>query len=207
MLCLLFLVMMFNINIAYSQGITDNNSNIRVRAAEEFVFRNGITFGDSIEEVKKKETLKTELDTDGEKVMLITEHGIVDGIPGCCIAYTFDEAGLLFDILVSYRETSNDSEMKDNDYSALNKQYRNLYGEPIKNVLTFEVVGSALRTSAFAITACKYTGGSGWSSDLDGWIIEGSTYNIKVEQVNYICYTKGFSQISYGHMASFTKYK
>ena len=146
--------------------------------AEEFQFRNGITFDDSIKEVQEKETLKTSITKENDGTMrLTTEQGIIDGIPDSIVVYIFDDNDVLCDITVSYRETSKDGDVKEQDYSDINVQMRKQFGVPMNNEGTYEFVGSAIENASLAIAMCKYIGGSGWAEDYDEWVIRDSKYN------------------------------
>ena len=113
--------------------------------AEDFVLRNGIVFGDSMEDVQSKESFAIETiedgsdeesneEEDGEEVKLpysiTTENGTLAGIDDSYIVYKFDADKRLRNVDYYFRSSSLKDSI-DNDYNNVNAGLIRKYGKPL----------------------------------------------------------------------------
>ena len=103
-----------------------------------FVLRNGIHFGDSIEEVRSKETLALNLNDDGN--LMVSEEGTIASIEGSNVGYRFGENGLYamyynFRPALATNENNDPSDVavvRGFDLSTINKGLKEKYGDPLE---------------------------------------------------------------------------
>jgi len=114
-----------------------------------FTLRNGIQFGDTMEQVRAKETLGWDAKNTND-TRLWTEAGTVASISGVQIAYFFDSEGKLNDVkweCPPYASMSNSNADYELLYNALVKKYGPALNIP--NGYTYSITGTAL-TGALA---------------------------------------------------------
>ncbi len=164
----------------------DNNVSIQITeepAKKGFQPRNGITFDDTIAEVKQKETL-TPSETNGQYPALLNYNGTIDGM-SVTVEYIFDgKAGKLIDIYYGFGN-NNSRESADSDYEAQKSILVQNYGSPLGNKggKTYKVTGSAFDAASRSSSMMKMIGGDGGLQQYDEWIIEENGYKVKVDLV------------------------
>ena len=116
------------------------------KKTEKFVLRNDIHFGDSIEEVKKKESLKLkeeEVDEDDKTITKISsEEGTIANIDDSTLSYRFKD-GSLYELTYYFDGPTTDSntptelaEVKSyitDQYDTINSSLTEKYGEPLSD--------------------------------------------------------------------------
>ena len=181
--------------------------------AEGFTLRNGITFGDSMEDVKGKETIEiAEIDEElGEKdadkdypYSITTKKDTVAGISGSIIKYRFDKDKKLREVKYEFA-SSTSKEVIDNNYESVNSGLVRKYGSPLgySNGKSFIVTGSAIDGAVLGYELMKLMGGIGDMRDYDEWVVYLDDYNVKIEQVCYY-YGSSYSDMHYSHDVSYT---
>ena len=156
-------------------------------AAEEFTLRNGIKFGDTMDEVRAKETLAFKESSSENR--LITVKGTVASIDNVAIEYFFGDSGLLTQISwecpsLSHMDTS------DNDYSKLYKAFVSKYGKPLgyEDGECFIITGTAIN-GAVIITQLYSTLMESGVGDIRNYAEWDHEYtdadHVKIELVQY----------------------
>ena len=167
-------------------------------AEEEFQLRNGIQFGDTLEEVKQKETLTIQ-SSSADKTNNVWFDGTIAGMKGS-VRYDFDEeTGKLTDMMYDFDSTS-DRDSIDNNYSTLQKSLTRKYGNPIGNTGgNLELItGPAIENAAMAIALYRYLlSGGGDFRDYDEWIVKSNGYNVKIDLVCYYVRDKSYDYTYY----------
>lgn len=169
--------------------------------AEEsgFTLRNGVKFGDTVDEVKAKETFEVDT-TQGDEYNLYMAKGTVAGISDTEIWYRFDEmTGLLYDVrwsLPSYYS----ADSSDNDYSKLYKAFVSKYGDPLgySNGSCYIITGSAIEAAAtIGYLYKELLDGVGDIRDYAEWDVKvGNGEHVKIELVQYY-YGTSYSDMQY----------
>lgn len=155
-------------------------------AAEEFTLRNGIKFGDTMDEVRAKETL--EFKESSSESRLITVDGTVAGISGVSVEYFFDDDKKLKQVSWSLSASSL-VDSSDSDYTKLYKAFVSKYGTPLgyDNGDCYIITGSAL--TGAALISYLYNSmdtGVGDLRDYAEWDYEyTNTDHVKIELVQY----------------------
>lgn len=160
--------------------------------AEGFSLRNGISFGDTMEEVRSKEELNiketdNELKADEEyPYSLTTQNGTVAGVANSYIVYNFDKNKQLREVIYWLKESSSSANI-DAEYSSVNAGLVRKYGEPLENKdgRTHVVVGSAIDLANYSVRLLNAFGGYAGIRDYDEWVVFENGYNVKIEQVEY----------------------
>lgn len=182
--------------------------------AEEntFTLRDGIQFGDTMEEVKTKESLGVAENSTGAPY-LTSNSGTVAGIPHVRIQYSFDKAtGLLNDVLwylplYDVDEISNAVEISNNEYNTLHDAFVKKYGQPLgySNGSCYIISGQAI-SYAFD-TIDQFSSFLGWTGDICNyaeWDVNlGNGHHVKIELVQF-CY--GPSSMGYMNSVSYTPF-
>lgn len=154
--------------------------------AEEFSLRNGIVFGDTLDEVKQKETLPIESSSE-DKTDKVWFEGTIAGMEGS-VRFDFDEeTGKLTDMLYSF-DSKSDRDFIDSDYSTLYKSLNRKYGTPLGNTSgsLYIITGPAIENAATIIALYKYLlEGTGDFRDYDEWVVEADGYKVKIDLVSY----------------------
>ena len=192
--------------------------------ADEFTLRNGIAFGDSMEDVLTKETLEVDTIEDGseEDSSASTEDddsedevaypyyfttclGAVAGIDDSYIKYNFDANKTLREVIY-YFESYSSKDFSDSDYEKINDALIRKYGSPLgySNGDCYIFMGAAIESAA--ITAYLFSDlldAYGDLRDYDEWDVDTGDYHVKIEQAQYYC-GSSYSEITYRHMMSYT---
>ena len=182
-------------------------------SAETFTLRNGIAFGDSMEDVMSKETIPIdsiddefgEFDEEEDYPYYIkTEEDTVAGISGSAIIYQFDKDKKLRDIKYAFPFSSS-KDVIESHYESVNSGLVRKYGAPLgySDGTRYIISGSAIDGAVEAYRLNQLFGGIGDLLDYDEWVVNSDEYNIKIEQVCYY-YAAPNSNIEYGHGLSYT---
>lgn len=179
---------------------------------EDFVLRNGILFGDSMEDVLSKETFTIDkiVDTVEEDnnsqypYTITTKKGTLAGINDSTITYKFNREKQLREVVYSFRSSSY-KDFIDSDYNSVNSGLIRKYGKPLgySNGDCYVFTGSALENAALVAYLYDMMGKYGDLRDYDEWDVELDDYHVKIEQVEYYCGLK-YSELSYSHSMSYT---
>lgn len=149
-------------------------------AEDTFTLRNGVQFGDTMEQVKAKETLTLKSDTDG---CLVMEKGTVAGISDVQIEYYFDENGKLEEVMWGLPERSY-ADSSDSDYSKLYKALAQKYGFPLGYTggSCYIITGRALEGITLLCYLSEWTDMYGDLRDYDEWVWDfGQGEHVKIE--------------------------
>ena len=202
--------------------------------AKDFSLRNEIQFGDSIKEVKEKETLdflpddqgsessdetdessqeETEF-SDRNKKVLQTVNGTIAGIEDSFVAYWFDKNDKLVDVRYNFRmyessDNGNVKKLQDNDYTAVNNSLIRQYGDPIglTDMNTYPFTEGVLKSVAGLLGYVNGIDGVGEFRDYDEWALEDldEDYNVKIEHCDYYFGTAE-DDATYAHCLSYVMY-
>lgn len=191
-------------------------------SAEEFTLRNGIAFGDTMDEVLEKETFaidevvdsieEEEEESEGSEdeseellpYSIKTERSTLAGIDDSYIIYSFDKDKTLQEVEYVFRSSKNEN-MINTDYEAINKSLISKYGNPLgyTNGDCYVFTGQALQEFAMHLALIQYINGLGDYVDYDEWDVDTGDYHIKIEQVEYY-HGASYKDISYVHILSYT---
>ncbi len=151
-------------------------------AEDTYTLRNGVQFGDTVEQVRAKETLAWHED-DCSDTMLRTERGTVAGISDVIICYDFDEDGKLVEVVWRLpNRTYADS--SDSDYSTLYKAFVQKYGSPLGYTGgdCYIITGKALDGAATWYLLYDMFDMYGTMRDYDEWDYKiGNGEHVKIE--------------------------
>lgn len=175
--------------------------------AEEFSLRNGIQFGETMEDVLAKETFEIdeiddgsdaedETDTESEYPYFIrTVEGTVAGISDSYILYKFDAEKTLREVIYYYKSRS-DRDSSDSDYKSLYNGLVRKYGAALgySNGSCYIVMGSAIVDAASIAYLYEELGRYGDLRDYDEWSIDSGEYHVKIELAQY------YTGISYSNL-------
>ena len=169
-------------------------------AEGEFVLRNDIRFGDTMAQVRAKETLGIAED-EGDEDTFWTNHGKVAGFDDVQVMYNFDENGKLYEVkwVLSNRTNADSS---DTDYSKLEKAMREKYGTTLglTNGDCYIITTSALESAVtlYGLYTMLFDNGVGDMRDYDEWDYEYSNgHHVKIELAQYY-YGASYSEREYG---------
>lgn len=189
--------------------------------AEGFSLRNGISFGDTMEEVLEKETLEidemddgtaeedeeAEEDDDEEAeypYYIETVKGTVAGISGSYIRYKFDADKTLREVIY-YFKTWDDKDLSDSDYETLYSSLVRKYGSALgySNGSCYIISGSALESAVISSYLFEMIGGYGDLRDYDEWDVDTGEYHVKIELVQSY-YGSSYSELKFDNRMSYT---
>ena len=168
---------------------------------EPFTLRNGIQFGDTIEEVKEKEK---ELTLDGDviesaDVFTLEYKGTIAGAEGEATFYFDKENKTLTDL--QYEFTSSDSKEIAQIYNKIKDSCNRKYGDALSldegNVFT--ITGKAIEYAVFSTYLNSQMGNDSDIVDYGEWVVYGEDgNNVKIENVVYYNISN-FAGSSYPH--------
>lgn len=166
-------------------------------AEDTYTLRNGVQFGDTVEQVRAKETLAWHED-DCSDTMLRTERGTVAGISDVIICYDFDEDGKLVEVVWRLpNRTYADS--SDSDYSTLYKAFVQKYGSPLgyTDGDCYIITGNALNFIAMMYMLYDMSDMYGKLRDYDEWVWDfGQGEHVKIE-IAQGCWGKSILEADY----------
>lgn len=155
--------------------------------AEEFSLRNGIQFGDTMDDVLAKETLEIsesgEMDPDGDYSYYIsTGEGTVADIDFDRIDYYFDANQTLCEVLYVFK-TGNDTVTSMTNYFLLVADVCNEYGAVLGNTEgeLYPFVGAAIQRAANTVRLLQMFGGNAYVCNYDEWVIDLDEGHVKIE--------------------------
>ena len=153
-------------------------------AEKEFTLRNGILFGDTMDDILKKETSLTRLSETSN-----TFKGRVAGYNDTECIFFFDSNQKLISMDYSFannicttRESTNDVYKK--LYQSLSRQY----GKPKGNTggTTYIITGPAIdRMGIWVYLLGALDKNSGDYYDYDEWIVDTDSYHVKIDLISY----------------------
>lgn len=156
-----------------------------VASADEFVLRNEILFGDSIEQVKGKEGLT--LDKENDDKTQLTYSGEVASYTGEVDYYFNGTTGGLSDMLYEFKDWKNNSSI-DSIYSSLKDGVARKYGNPLGNSggTTHSITGKAFEESIGMIyVTLNFFNKKADIADYDEWFVECDGGAVKIDLVKY----------------------
>lgn len=186
-LCCLVLLLMFSLTT--------------IALADEFLLRNGILFGDTMEDILSKEkTLVRNSETSN------TFSGRISGINDSECAFGFDDDGKLKSMTYSFDCYSRDN--TDNTYDTLYDGLVRKYGKAEGNTGGDCELITGPAISNMAIWVYLFGELDGWSADYydyDEWIIDCADYYVKIDLVSYYYRNDDF-EYTYNVELSYLKY-
>ena len=149
---------------------------------EDFTIRNGISFGDTISEVREKETLTIKEADDEFPFTLTTVEGTVAGIEDSEIEYSFDEEKKLNEVVYNF-DTVYSRESADANYAAITDGLIRKYGSPLDG--SFAIVGSIVESIAFQVAFTQLMGDRADLINSEEWVVDFGDYYVKIDHMNY----------------------
>lgn len=199
-----------------------------IASAEEFSLHNGITFGDTMDEVLAKETFAIKSVNDGSEkdsdenqnsdeggennkndslfsiialpYSIITEDDTLAGIPGSSITYRFNKDKVLREAIYHFAAFSINS----SEYKEINSGLVKKYGTPLgySNGDNYIVTGSSLPMAVIMTSLTKLADGYADISNYDEWDVDAGDYHVKVDQVEYY-YGFSYNKLNYSHTVGY----
>lgn len=169
-------------------------------AADEFTLRNGILFGDTMDDILTKETTLTR------------KSDTSNWFEGKIAGYSNSECGFYFDD--SEKLVSMDYEFSCSSRDNTNEVYKKLYQSLVRQYGKAEgntggscelITGPALTNMAIAVYLLAES--DGWGGDYidyDEWIIDTDNYHVKIDLVSYYYHN---SDYDYTYMVELSYHK
>lgn len=193
--------------------------------AESFSLRNGICFGDTMDEVLEKETFAIdEIDdgtsdeeadvSDGDEdededegkypYYIETAKGTVAGISSSYVKYKFDQDKTLREVIYYFSNNSS-KDSSDSDYESVYEGLVRKYGSPLgySNGSCYIVTGAAIEGAVLSAYLFEMIGGYGDIRDYDEWDIDTGEHHVKIELAQYY-YGSSYSSLTYANQMSYT---
>lgn len=185
--------------------------------AEEFSPRNGISFGDTMEEVLEKETFEIDEMDDGNDdedtnddeeaeypYYIKTAKGTLANISGTYIKYKFDADKTLKEVIY-YFPSRSDKDSSDSDYKSLYNGLVRKYGSALgySNGSCYIITGAAIEAAVFTAYLFEMLDGYGDIRDYDEWDVDANDYHVKIELAQYY-WGSSYSNILYDNCMSYT---
>ncbi len=152
-------------------------------AEEEFKLRNGIMFGDTIEEIVAKETSLTR---EGENSNWF--KGKIAGYSNAECGFYFDDNGKLISMDYSFSESCTSRESTNDVYKKLYQSLVRQYGKAEGNTggSVELITGPAIdRMAMWVYLLGSFDKCAGDYYDYDEWIIDSNDYHVKIDLVSY----------------------
>ncbi len=171
--------------------------------AEDFTLRNGIQFGETMEQVKAKETLGVNANN-ADETHFETQKGTVAGFDDVSIIYTFDEDNQLNEVIWCLSITTS-KDTTDIEYEKLENALKNKYGTPLgySGGDCYIITGKALTGAISFIGLYKLLDGVGDYCKYAEWDYEYTEGNhVKIEIIQYYFgenYSKRNYQVRVGY--------
>lgn len=146
--------------------------------AEGFIIHSGTQFGDTIEEVKEKETLDVLYETPSGIIF----RGEVAGIEDVWLYYHFDENGKLYDVFYNMIQTESHDLVLET-HNMLNSLLKEKYGNPLSEddeiyqLLNGFNISSILKTDE----SIKKSIGSDYKISITSWTVQDDNQFIKID--------------------------
>ena len=158
-----------------------------VAFAEEgspFELRNGIHFGDTIDEIVEKETTLTRTSEDSNSF-----DGRIAGYDNAECTFTFDDNGGLEDMHYAFgTEVCDSRDALEDVYKTLGQSLIRKYGSPIGNTggSCELITGSAMSNMGLIVGLIGTMDGfDGDYIDYDEWIVDAENGHVKIDLVGY----------------------
>lgn len=161
-------------------------------AEEEFTLRNGIKFGDTIEDIVEKETTLTQNEENSNWFT-----GTIAGYKDSDAGFIFDDDGKLTDMVYVFDQFDKDYKSREDVssvYATLYRSIANKYGSAIGNTGgTLELItGIAITKSVFMVALAKRLEGDGDFLDYDEWTVECSGGHVKIDLMSFYYRNKDY---------------
>lgn len=152
-------------------------------AASDFTLRNGILFGDTIDDILAKEKTLKRASDDSYRF-----EGKIAGYTDTGCIFSFDDDGKLvsmrYDFSDSCYSKESTSDVYDKLYQSLVRQYGKAKGN--RNGTTYIITGPAIDTMAVWVYFLGALGDNkGDYYDYDEWVIDAKDYHVKIDLVSY----------------------
>lgn len=155
-----------------------------IAGAEEFTLRNGIIFGDTMEDILTKETTLVRYSETSNSF-----RGRIAGIDDAECTFGFDDDGKLESMNYYFGTEINTSRSDvDSNYKTLYESLVRKYGKPIGNTGgdCELITGPAISAmSLYVYLLGSFDGVKSEYIDYDEWIVEVDDYNVKIDLVSY----------------------
>lgn len=144
----------------------------------DFTIHSGVKFGDTIEEVKEKETLELKVDSSDNEVIqlkLMMYNGELVGYTNSTLTYYYNEDGKVIRATYSLYD-SNEEEERTNGKGKYDKVYKLMkekYGTPI-NKEDYEYLRINKKDNGYKESGL-YT-----NYKIDGWLLKYKTYYVEI---------------------------
>ena len=152
--------------------------------AETFSIRNGIVYGDTINNVESKETLGIAKRTSST---LTTKTGTIASIGNSFITYSFNSEGKLYDIYMDFGVHIGKTEQAISAYNTVYEALTNKYGNPssIINDSWYVIYGSAVEEYTSNSAFLKELGLTPSLQNKAQWILRYDDINVKIDLIRY----------------------
>ena len=152
--------------------------------AERFSLRNGISYGDTMDDVEAKEVLGISEKTE---TTLKTVEGTIASINGSYIVYSFSNQGELVDVFMDFGVHIGKPEQAISAYNTVYEALSGKYGSPseIVNDAWYVIYGSAVREYASQSSFLKSLGLTPALQDKAQWILRYDDINVKIDLIRY----------------------
>ena len=172
--------------------------------ADDFTLRNGILFGDTIEDILTKETKLERESEDGNWF-----KGTIAGYSGAECGFYFDDDSKLYAMDYCFGPNVCTSRDRVNDvYKTLYDSVVRQYGKPLGNTggTVNLITGPAFeRMSLWVYLLGTLDGNKGDYYDYDEWTLNFDNYNVKIDMISYY-YRDSNYDYSYYIDLSYKKY-
>jgi len=184
---------------------------VAIGETESFSIRNGITFGDNAETVKRKEVLKIDKEILPDKAndregQIITKSGKVAGIDSSSIKYYFGYEDSLnrVDYSFAYEYDTKSAQYR---YDMINEGLIKKYGDALgyRNGECFIIQKGCLSETYSMVENLMPHGLSDGVLAYDEWVVGYNDYNIKIEHIIYSLTQKSLGKW-YVHVLSYTTF-
>lgn len=170
-------------------------------AEDGFVLRNGIVFGDTIDDIVEKETVLKRTNDNSFKFT-----GRIAGFDDSECEFYFDDEGKLESMLYSFDCYSKDTTTS--DYKTLYDSLVRKYGKPKGNRggSCELITGPAIDRMAFWVYLFgEFDGCSADYYDYDEWVVDCTDYHVKIDLTSYYYRNKEY-EYTYSINLSYHKY-
>lgn len=174
---------------------------------ENFSYRNGIVFGDTMDAIISKET--HELNTiDREKGNIKTSQFNLMNIKDSYIQYYFGYSKNKLEKITYHFGQADSIWIAFPEYDIINSDLIEKYGEPLgyENGDHYKVWNGVLQSSSFAVDMFKVMGVYAELIDYDEWVLKYPDYSVKIEHA-YYAYRNEMNKTVYSHGLSFARFE
>ena len=159
-------------------------------AADDFTLRNGILFGDTMEDILSKETTLVRESDDSNFF-----KGKIAGYSNAACSFTFDNAGGLAEMTYTFDDSCTSKDTMNEVYDTLYQSLKRQYGTPLGNTggSCHLITGNALfRMALYVYLLGGSDGYSGSYADYDEWVVDCNGYHVKIDLASYYYRNKDY---------------